>query len=441
MQISGSRPLHARVKKGLDDESGCVHIDRTPSVAPLILALGLNLSRQDYALPAMAFWQDLFTGRTWDEFLAAGSQVTGFRSRQEGVARRIKEGDVLLAYLTGVKLWVGALEVVGLSTDTRKIWADDDFPIRFDVKPLVILTPEHGVPLDKLQGKVAFFQSERDRGGYQGFFRASPRLFARNEDGEYVMQLLREAEANPVATPVDQRLLSRKPGYLIKRKVGGKSVEVEVTVPEREEVVQSGPKAPILELTHSETRHTEVQAELLQLGADMGLDVWVARNDRGRVWRGDSLGSMPRVLDALPTQFNEITTRTIELIDVLWLKGNSIQAAFEVESTTSVYSGLLRMSDLLALQPNIDIALYLLAPAERRAKVRQEILRPTFQLRDKPLSKLCGFISFSSFEEKVGGLRRLGLAPSVRPDFLKAAAEYFSRDDRDDETGESPGIG
>ena len=388
----------------------------------------------------MTFWLDLFTGKTWDEFLAAGSHVSGFRSRQEGVARRIKQGDVLLAYLTGVKLWVGALEIVGVSTDARKIWADDDFPIRFDVKPLVILKPEHGVPLAKLQGRVAFFQSDSDRGGYQGFFRASPRLFARKEDGDYVMQLLREAETNPVSRVVDRRLLNRKPGYLLKRKVGGKAIEVEVTVPDREPDQEIGSKGPILELTHSETKHTEIQAELLRLGAELGLDVWVARNDRGRMWRGSSLGTMPRVLDALPTQFNEITTRTIELIDVLWLRGNSIEAAFEVESTTSVYSGLLRMSDLLALQPNIDIDLYLLAPDERRAKVQQEMLRPTFQLRDKPLSKICGFISFSNLEEKVGGLRRLGIARSLRPDFLRAAAEFFWLDDGDERLGAPPGI-
>ncbi len=70
----------------------------------------------------------------------------------------------------------------------------------------------------------------------------------------------------------------------------------------------------------------------------------------------------------LPTQFNEATNKTIELIDVLWLKGNSIVAAFEVECNTSVYSGLLRMSDLLSLQPNLDINLYLVAPDERHNK-------------------------------------------------------------------------
>ncbi len=74
------------------------------------------------------------------------------------------------------------------------------------------------------------------------------------------------------------------------------------------------------------TRHVEIQYQLLTLGAELGLDVWVARNDRGRKWNGAALGSLPKMLDELPTQFNEATTRTIELIDVLWLSGNSIVA-------------------------------------------------------------------------------------------------------------------
>jgi hypothetical protein len=36
--------------------------------------------------------------------------------------------------------------------------------------------------------------------------------------------------------------------------------------------------------------------------------------------------------------------------------------AFEVEHATSVYSGILRMADLLALQPNMDIKLHIVAP-------------------------------------------------------------------------------
>jgi hypothetical protein len=59
------------------------------------------------------------------------------------------------------------------------------------------------------------------------------------------------------------------------------------------------------------------------------------------------------VVDRLPTHFNDATDRVVELIDVLWLDDNAA-AAFEVERSTVIYSGLLRMSDLLVMQPNLD---------------------------------------------------------------------------------------
>jgi len=93
--------------------------------------------------------------------------------------------------------------------------------------------------------------------------------------------------------------------------------------------------------------HEEVQWLLLNLGSEMGLDVWVARNDKGREINGRRFIDIPRIVKELPRQFDELTNKTIELIDVLWLKDKAIMAAFEIESTTSVYSGLLRMSDLI----------------------------------------------------------------------------------------------
>ena len=159
----------------------------------------------------------------------------------------------------------------------------------------------------------------------------------------------------------------------------------------------------------------------------MGFRIWLPRSDRQRVlteWKP----SGNQLLDVLPLNYDEVTIRTIEQIDVLWLKGNSIVAAFEIECTTSVYSGLLRMSDLLALQPNLDIRLYLVAPDDRRSKVEQEILRPTFALRDKPLASVCGFLAFSTLMKQVAGIRNLGLAPALRPEFLERTAEFFGGD-------------
>ena len=86
---------------------------------------------------------------------------------------------------------------------------------------------------------------------------------------------------------------------------------------------------------------------------------------------------------------------------MLWLKGNAILAAFEIESTTSIYSGLLRMSDLIAMQPNINIPLYIVAPDDRREKVITEINRPTFSRLTPPMAKMCRYISFSSLRQQV----------------------------------------
>jgi hypothetical protein len=61
--------------------------------------------------------------------------------------------------------------------------------------------------------------------------------------------------------------------------------------------------------------------------------------------------------------------------------------------------------------------------------VEQEILRPTFSLRDKPLAGVCGFIGFRMLLEKLAGIRKLGLEKSLKPDFLKRIAEYFSESD------------
>ena len=110
----------------------------------------------------------------------------------------------------------------------------------------------------------------------------------------------------------------------------------------------------------------------------MSFDTWVAKNDKSKEFEGKLLGSLPGVRNVLPVQFDPATNKTIELIDVLWLKGNSIVAAFEIESTTTIYSGLLRMADLIAMHPNLNILLYIVAPDKRREKVIEELNRPTF---------------------------------------------------------------
>lgn len=181
------------------------------------------------------------------------------------------------------------------------------------------------------------------------------------------------------------------------------------------------------ELQAAGTAHTEIQYLLLKLGADMGFDVHVARNDQGKVWDGQRLGGLPRRRDQLPRQFDDATNQTIELIDVLWLDGNAIVAAFEIESTTSIYSGLLRMSDLLAQQPNIAVPLFLVAPEQRRAKVIEQVNRPTFGRMKPPLVEVCRYISFEHLRDSLASVR--DIVTYLKPDWLQKVSESCAPED------------
>src|SRR5262249_25533204 len=150
----------------------------------------------------------------------------------------------------------------------------------------------------------------------------SPNLFKNPKDAELILSLLRDAERNPVSRSVDPKKLARRPLYKIEPKRGAAKHVTLVSVPEPEEPT-AAPTDAKESAEPATTRHTEIQYQLLMLGSELGLDVWVARNDRGKKWNGATLGSLPKMLDRLPTQFNEATNRTIELIDVLWLAGNS----------------------------------------------------------------------------------------------------------------------
>jgi hypothetical protein len=131
----------------------------------------------------------------------------------------------------------------------------------------------------------------------------------------------------------------------------------------------------------------------------MGMSIWIPRSDRERVLR-EWNDTDARILDRLPLNYDDTTLKTIEQIDVLWLRNRSIVRAFEVEHTTSIYSGILRMADLLALQPNMDIDLHIVAPVAKREKVFQEIRRPVFSLLDRgPLAESCTYLSYDALRE------------------------------------------
>lgn len=341
----------------------------------------------------MAYYIDLFSPETYEIFSKSNQDISGFRLRQEGVASRIKVGDRLICYMTKLGRWIGILEVMSayFKDDSPLFYSSDDpFVIRFRVKPIVWLPKEKSIPIheDKVWNRLSFTKNaEKGSSAWTGIIRSSLNSLTEH-DGRFLEDLITAQVDGDEIFEIDEHEYEKHLKHKVRRPEG----EITVSVPqdiEREEIIP-----------RSEVRESiKIQALLAKIGAQMGLKIWLPRNDRTAVlseWDADEND----LLEHLPLNYDETTIKTIEQIDVLWLKRRAIVRAFEVEHTTSIYSGILRMADLLALQPNMNIKLHIVAPYARRDKVFQEIQRPVFSLLDEaPLSERCTFLSYDSVRE------------------------------------------
>lgn len=163
---------------------------------------------------------------------------------------------------------------------------------------------------------------------------------------------------------------------------------IEYRKPEQVEMLghQHRAEDPNVELTQEDVEavlkspelsdHVRMQWILTKLGIKAGMRVWVPRGDQTRIRRWYS-------------EFNEfeqsfsagidLDARYFENIDVVWKEQFRIDAAFEVENSTAIYSGLLRFADLNIVAPNTSYPLFVVAPKERREEVKKQICRPVFR--------------------------------------------------------------
>ncbi|MBI2407588.1 MAG: type II restriction endonuclease [Gemmatimonadetes bacterium] len=129
-----------------------------------------------------------------------------------------------------------------------------------------------------------------------------------------------------------------------------------------------------------ELTHTQIQGWLRDLGSALGFGVWIASNDQRRAL-GDGLLGDGCLAELPPALRDGAGADAIRLIDVLWLDRTTqhVRAAFEVEHTTSIYSGIVRLLDLaLGAGAGTAHGLFLVAPDEREADVRAQLARPAF---------------------------------------------------------------
>jgi 16S rRNA G966 N2-methylase RsmD len=123
------------------------------------------------------------------------------------------------------------------------------------------------------------------------------------------------------------------------------------------------------------TSHSELIALLADIGRQRGYDIWIGQREQrelagglaGTIVLRDLVTAKPRVLAGVSN------LRPVLDMDLLWLRGNKVMRAFEVESTTTMTSGLQRGSNL-----PVDVPKTMVIPEERERDFERKMKSPLF---------------------------------------------------------------
>lgn len=314
--------------------------------------------------------------------------------------RTWKEGDYLALLVDKYVAGLGQVAGPPYRSD-EPVWDNGTFPYRLPVKFTHVTLPEQRVPILGLVRDVLI----EEWGTHYGVGIRNQQLLSGKHAAIIVEEILKHPNhLSDILADIETYLHEAKPKDIVTSAKLGKIPSVDVT-PQPPNDAAAEAASVNGQVSNDDAPHSAAQLALIQLGRITGCDVWIATNDRSRLYRGEPLGR--DCLSTLPNMgLSEEAARRAALIDVIWFRQNAPVCAFEVETTTSIYSGLLRMSDLLALVPALNMKLFVVAPGERQAKALEELGRPTF--KKIGLSDYCRFISIETLQallSKVEGLR------------------------------------
>ena len=176
---------------------------------------------------------------------------------------------------------------------------------------------------------------------------------------------------------------------------------------EREKIIKEIQKRheKVVDEKQENELHTKLQYQLLKIGHALGYDVIAASNDRSKTYKDNKFSFL--CLSTFPKlEVPQEVFKTIGLIDVVWFEKdtNKIVCAFEVEKSTSIYSGILRLTDLSVSLPSHKSKLYIVIPNSREKEVLIQLERPSIKENKREVL----YILASDLTDNCDAICRLG---------------------------------
>ena len=135
------------------------------------------------------------------------------------------------------------------------------------------------------------------------------------------------------------------------------------------------------------TSHTDSEAALLELGKLLGFDTYITAEDSSKEWHGQKLREIA-TLREMPAFTYQRLLDTVKHIDAIWFRDEFPAFCFEVEHSTDVTKGLLRLYQISKL----DAGFLIIGPPEVKTKFQTEVSKdPFYSIRHR--------FQFKSYDE------------------------------------------
>ena len=177
-------------------------------------------------------------------------------------------------------------------------------------------------------------------------------------------------------------------GKVTKGKAGRKVWKLKEDIEREKLFAELGADVQYRLATSEESDHDLAIARLVEMAGCRKLKAHIGRTEQMKYAEFRQMSSdLPQRIQGMPKAARDI----IEQIDVIWHNGGKgIVAAFEVERTTTITSGIDRFRNLLTAAPESEVELYLVVPKSRGNEVRSKLGSPAN--RKDGLQKKIGYI-------------------------------------------------
>lgn len=191
-------------------------------------------------------------------------------------------------------------------------------------------------------------------------------------EGSEKFELKLEKEINPLTYRQVQKYVTE--GILSKdmKNCGRIGFNIkEISHEDYKEVLRIAKELP--RIREDQMTHEEIEGLLLRLGNMLGFDTYTA--DRSsRTKKGEELGNLC-TLKEIPAFTLPEFLNTVKQIDVIWFKEKYPKYCFEVEHTTDITKGLLRLYHVRHIAGS---SLFIVGPSSKQSKFESELRKDPF---------------------------------------------------------------